>query len=172
MIIRDQVRLLFNWGKSDEEIARILGLKSRKSVSAYRAWITMNDRKNKNPYAQIKEYASGDYIVIPISVVEERLTPDQSRELNSYLAVLIGTNQNPHTNQRTKRKQENRRLEDNLDPLPESQVRVIVLELKKSGHSNRDIYTDPRLSEIPMENIRAYIAHCHPNMSYAKRNLI
>lgn len=168
--IGNQVRELLAQGKSNEYIARVLNLKSPQSVAGYKAVFKRQEHKNQsNPCDALNQYSNSNYVVLPIEDIKSKLDEKQITRFVDMLSLILDSEE---AVKKRKRSDNNGNLERELKPLSPSEVRNIILECKRNGIPNKDIYNDLQLAGVGRYTIRAYIAHCHPNMSYAKRGLM
>ena len=155
----DKVAKLVDKGKSNTDIAIHLGI-PLSSVPAYKAHITRR-KQTENSYEKLGSYMHSTYIIIPTERVVERLEPGQVPEFVSILETLLGENSDDGGLEGTVNPgfKSSNKSNNKLKPLPESEVREIILEYKKKGLSYNDIRKDPKLENVPWTSIRAYLAH-------------
>jgi hypothetical protein len=152
MKTRNKVKTLTNQGKSTEEIMNILGI-TRSSLGSYRAHLTRIDQANS--FGKLEHYMTSTYVVIPTENILEKLNPEQVVPFVEILDTLFG-----NSSLEKKIKETNGKNNHELEQLPESIAREVVIEYKNKGLSYEDILKDPRIKGVfSNESIRAYLAH-------------
>tara|TARA_Y100000310_G_scaffold162223_1_gene162181 strand:+ start:1092 stop:1571 length:480 start_codon:yes stop_codon:yes gene_type:complete len=149
MAIIDQVERLSKKGYSNERIARRLKI-DVESIPAYKAHITRR-KSSKKRLDELDAYLNSTYVVIPTEAVYSKLRSDQVTPFLDILDTLLEENRSDGL--------EDRLEENGTKPLPPSKVREIVLEDKRKGLSNEEVYEDPRLKRVDWTSIRSYLAH-------------
>ncbi len=151
----DRVARLVDQGKSTGYIAEKLRISTR-SVGAYRAHITMRER-TEDPFKKLEGYLQSRYIVIPAERIVDRLKPEQVHGFVDILDTLLGKQPTSRGLESTLTDQTSSNGE--LRPLPESEIREIIIDSKQRGLSYQEIRQDYRLKNVPWTSIRAYLAH-------------
>ncbi len=145
----DQVEILVKRGFSNERIAKRLKI-DVESIPAYKAHLTRR-KSNKKGLDELDAYLHDTYVVIPTEAVYSKLRSDQ---VAPFLDIL-----NTLSEEKGSNGLEEKLVENGTKPLPPSKVREIILEDRKKGLSNEEVYEDSRLKRTDRTSIRSYLAH-------------
>ncbi len=145
----DKVDELLRKGETNRYVAEALSI-SESSVRAYKANITK--RRDK----KLEGYAASN-IVIPYEALE-KLDFEQLSAFTEILDTLIRQGESKESGLERK-VSEGGKGSDIAKPLPASEVREIIIELREEGFSNREIYGNFKLRGVSKESISAYLAH-------------
>ena len=172
----DRVEKLVAQYVDSSYIARQLGI-SRGSLSAYKANITKRGRKDKlrGAISRLVKYMKSDYIVIPSSRVLERLPSQKVPAFVKILDLLLKDKENhgleakvsrvsgdiskSETDSSRKRYQSDSDNNEHIEFLYEDEILNTILELKRKGVPNEEVYEDRRLEGVNPGSIRSYLSH-------------